>query len=177
MKKKVLMVVLALVFSLVFGQVCVAAPSSSTKVDGGFVSATFEGGSIYGTIVYDDFYFNNKDAVAYANRISVSSAEAVAWAAGGFIPIIGPSIAVTGAAVAIVRSQAVTDIRELTDEGKKVHVACVRSNGSISFSVSEWNGTYGQIKSSLDWAANLGVTFSSKFWKIGTQDYRIQYGY
>jgi len=168
MKKRVLTVVLALVFSLVFGQVCLA---SDTQVDGGFISASFDGGSIYGTVIDDDFYFNNADAVAYANELSVSSAEAVAWAGTSFIPVIGPYIGVIGSVNTIVRSQAVTDIRALTDAGKKVHVNAVENNGATSYSVSEWNGTYEQIKSSLDWATNLGATFSLKYWKIGDVTY------
>lgn len=168
MKKRVLTVALALVFSLVFGQVCLA---SGTKVDGGFISASFDGGSIYGKVVDDDFYFNNADAVAYANKLSVSSAEAVAWAGTSFMPVIGPYISVFGSVNTIVRSQAVTDIRALTDAGKKVHVNAVKNNGAISYSVSEWNGKYEQIKSSLAWATKQGVKFSLKYWRIGNKTY------
>jgi len=166
MKKMVLIVVLA--FSLVLGPTvaAMAATSSSTIVDGGFVSANFQGGSIYGKVIEDDYYLNVSDAIKYANKISVSSAEAIKWCGASFIPIIGPAIGVYGTATTTIRSQAVTNIRKYTDKNKKVHVTVCSTNGVSSITVSEWNGTYGQIKSSLAWASNLGVKFSKKYWKI-----------
>lgn len=172
MKMKKFIAVLMLTLILAQSTVMAATPPAATKVvDGGFISASFDGGSIYGKVIRDNYYFNVKDAITYSNKISVSSAEAITWLGTGFIPIAGPSFAIYGTLTSIQRSQAQARIRYYTDQNKKVHVSITSTNGVRSYSVSEWNGTYGTIKSGLEWASYLGVKTSSTFWKIGSLTY------
>lgn len=172
MKMKKFIVVLLLTLILAQSTVMAATPPAPTKVvDGGFISASFDGGSIYGKVIRDTYYFNVDDAITFSKKISVSSAEALGWLATGFIPHAGPAFAVYGTVSSIHRSETAALIRKYTDQKKKVRVSLTSSNGVKTYSVSEWDGTYGKIKSGLEWASYLGVRTSYTYWKIGSQTY------
>lgn len=86
------------------------------------------------------YYFTKDNANIYAMSFDTSTAAAFAGWISGFIPKIGPAIALTFTVAATSRAEIATKIRNLTNANKNVRINCASSSFGTFYGVFEWSG-------------------------------------
>lgn len=149
-----IVVALALIFSIFTSTYSTRASASevvaplSIEGGGGAKGAYLlaEQGYSRGVIVTESYFMSVADAQAAATKLGFSSKSFLTWTSVGFIPYIGPFATIVVGLSDARALQASTEIRRLTDKGKKVELVVVKDNGFTYYIVREWNGLVSSIK-------------------------------
>lgn len=86
------------------------------------------------------YYFTRKRGAQYASALEYKSTTQLAALAAGFTPMIGPTITIVFTFSSLYKSSVASQIRERTDNGKKVKISEASSSFGTFYGVSDWSG-------------------------------------
>ncbi len=86
------------------------------------------------------YYFTKDNANIYAMSLDTGSTEGLLALLGGFIPKVGPVIAIMFTVSSLSKGEIATKIRNLTNANKKVRINCATSSFGTFYGVFEWTG-------------------------------------
>lgn len=85
-------------------------------------------------------YLNSQNGAKFASSVETGNAYALAGLFGGFIPVVGPVIAITFTINGLYKAEVAKKIRSHTNNGYKVEIREVTSSYGTFYSVFRWTG-------------------------------------
>lgn len=85
------------------------------------------------------YYFTSTNGAKFATGLEAKAWEQIVATVAGYIPFIGDAINILFTASSLYKSSVASQIRERTDDGKKVHINEASSSYGTFYGVFDWN--------------------------------------